>query len=216
MSIFSSHIIRARKATEKRLETVTVRKGDFYFLIAISSAMAVLGLVLDNVTIVIGAMVVAPLITPLFAFSLSLLVLHVRRLAKSFFAIVIGTLVAMFVSFFVTYLIILIDGKDIALTAEILSRAEPNLLYFFVALFAGMAGAFGYARPKIVESVIGIAIAAAIIPPVVVSGLGLAVGDFFLAKQSFLLYLFNIIGICFGSIIMFLSIGFGKQIEPEI
>ncbi|PIZ95558.1 MAG: TIGR00341 family protein [Candidatus Magasanikbacteria bacterium CG_4_10_14_0_2_um_filter_37_12] len=216
MSVFSPHIIRIRTATEKRLEVVTIRKGDFYFLIAISSAMAVFGLVLNNVTVVIGAMVVAPLVTPLFAFSLSLLILHFKRLSKSFIAIVLGTLVSLFVSYSVSLLVIMIEGKKIVLNTEILSRAEPNLLYFFVALLAGMAGAFAYAKPRIIESVIGIAIAVAIIPPIAVSGIGLAIGDLLLAKQSFFLYVFNILGICLGSLLMFLSIGFGKQIDPDI
>jgi len=202
-----------RRATQKRLDRVTPRSKDFYILISLSSSLAVLGLLMDNTSVIIGAMVVAPLVTPLFTLSLSVLIFNTGGLLRSLLSIVLGTLLAVFVSAGISSIVNLITDGEVALTQEILSRSKPDTLYFLVALLSGVAGSFAYARPKIQEFVTGIAIAAAIIPPIAVSGIALSVGNMFLLKQSLLLYGFNVVGICLGSVVLFLFLGFGKEIE---
>ncbi len=98
---------------------------------------------------------------------------------------------------------------------EILSRTHSNLLFFLVALFSGMAGSYAYAKPKVLSSITGIAISVALVPPLAVTGLGIATQQLNLSQESFILYLFNLSGICFGSIIMFLILGFGKDIPKK-
>ena len=213
MPFLLSRIERIRNATQQRLHDMTPQTGDFYVLIGLSSALATLGLLMNNIAVVIGAMVVAPLVTPLFAFSLSLLIFQIRDLGRSFLAILMGTILAIGMSALVGWGGFFVAGNWETLTSEILSRSEPNMFFFLVALFSGMAGSFAYAKPKILESVTGIAISVAIIPPLAVSGIGIALNDMFLFKQSFLLYTFNVIGICLGSILMFIFLGFGKKIE---
>jgi uncharacterized hydrophobic protein (TIGR00271 family) len=213
MPWFFSPIERIRRATQKRLEKITPHRQDFYILIGLSSALAALGLLMDNTAVIIGAMVVAPLVTPLFTFSLSLLIFEKKGLVRAFRSIFLGTVLAVVVSALIGYIVHLVSDGGISLTEEILSRSKPDTLYFLVALFSGLAGSFAYARPKVMEFVTGIAIAAAIIPPIAVTGIALSIGDMFLFRQSFLLYMFNIAGICLGSILMFVFLGFGKEIE---
>lgn len=213
MPWFFSPISRIRHATQKRLAEVTPHTKDFYVLISFSSALAVLGLLMNNSAVIIGAMVVAPLVTPLFVFSLSLLLLQGKDLWRSFLSIFFGTLLALFVSAVLGSITSAFASSSIFLTGEILSRSKPDMLYFLVACLSGIVGAYAYARPKIKEFVTGIAIAAAIIPPIAVAGIALSINDMFLFQQSMLLYLFNIAGICFGSIFMFVLLGFGKEIE---
>jgi len=213
MSLFGTQNSRLRRKTERRLETHKSPGVNFYTLIGFASALATLGLLLDNAAVVIGAMLVAPLVTPVFGFSLSLMVLRVRRMFRSLVAIILGTFLAVVVSAIMGFFARVVQPDMVELTGEIVARAEPNLLFFFVALFSGGAGAYAYARPKLHASITGIAISVAIIPPLAVSGLGLALQEWFIFEQSLLLYAFNLVGICFGSIVMFFILGFGKDIE---
>jgi len=214
MAIFLSPIARIRHKAQKRLDEVTPQKQDFYILISFSAALATLGLLMDNAAVIIGAMVVAPLVTPLFTFSLSLLTLEIKGLLRALRAILLGTALAIVVGAVIGYVVYIVSDGDTTLTNEMLHRSKPDTLYFLVALISGLAGSFAYARPKIMEFVTGIAIAAAIIPPIAVTGIALSIGNTFLFQQSLLLlYIFNVIGICLGSVLMFIFLGYGKDIE---
>lgn len=210
MSIFS-RADRIRKETELRLSEHHTQLTDFYVLITLASAIASVGLALNNISIIIGAMVVAPLITPVFGFSLSLLVFNIKQGLRSLWMLFLGTLLALIISLLVGYFMILIQGSDIAFNSEIVSRTEPNLLFFLTAILSGMAGAYAYSRPQVLASIAGIAISVAVIPPLAVSGLAIGFQNPAMFSSSFMLYLLNLAGISFGAIIMFISLGFGKE-----
>ena len=213
MSLFTASVTNIRKKTEKRLEIHAKPSKSFFLLITLASAIVSLGLALDNVSIVIGGMVVAPLITPIFGLSLRIILLRFKGIGGSLLSITLGTILAIVVATIIGYIIIFFEGTQFGLTEEILSRTEPNLLFFLVAVLSGIAGAYAYAKPDVLSAITGIAISVALIPPLAVTGIGIALNNFFLAEQSFVLYLFNLLGICFGSIIMFISLGFGKEIK---
>jgi len=212
---FFSKAARIRHHAEKQLEKHSTANIDFFVLITLAAAIASIGLLLNNVAIIIGAMLVAPLVTPIFGFSLHLLLIKLKGLGRSLLSILAGTLLSIVISTLIGYLVIFIEGKEIIINNSIISQIKPNLLYFLVALFSGMAGAFAYARPNLVSKITGIAISTAIIPPLAVIGLSIATQNWQLTELSSLLYILNLAGICFGSIIMFLILGFGKEIEKE-
>jgi len=211
MSFFSS-TNRIRRKAETKLNEYNKPSLNFFVLISLSSALATLGMALNNTSVVIGAMIVAPLITPVFAFSLGLILFQVKNVLHSLISIFLGTLFGILVSILTALLIIFING-EFTITSEILGRTEPDLLYFLVAILSGVAGAFAYGRPKLQESITGIAISVAIIPPLAVTGIGIALQNFHLMQTSFLLYIFNLCGISFGSIVTFVALGFGKEGE---
>ncbi len=210
INIFSQ-IARMRKKTEVRLATYEQNRGTFFLLITLSSAIATIGLLLNNTAIIIGAMVVAPLITPIFGFSLSLITSNVRRIYRTAFLLISGSTFGFCVTIITTALVFLIDPNTVTLTAEISSRAVPNILFFFIALLSGIAGAYAYAKPDVLASVAGIAIAVALIPPLCVSGISVFLRNLELLQGSISLYGLNLLGICLGSIMLFLYIGFGKD-----
>lgn len=216
MFSFLSSKERIKRNTEKQLEQYSRPSVDFFTLITLSASIVTIGLVLDNVAIIIGAMVVAPLVTPVFGFSLNLILANWKEVGKSLLSIFGGTLLAVFTAIIFAFLITLVQGDELIATKEIISRTKPDLLYFVVAILSGTAGAFAYARKKLSEKIVGIAISAAIIPPLGVIGLSIALKNWNMLESSTVLYLLNLVGICFGSIIMFLFLGFGKKEELEI
>lgn len=207
-----SPFARLRRQTAKRLHVYTRPSINFFVLISLSAAIVSLGLLLDNASIVIGGMVVAPLITPIFGFSLHLILFHPKGMMRPLQSIFLGTIFAVVTAMIVGYIGLFIEGESVMIGQEILSRANSNLLFFLVALLSGMAGAYAYAKPEVLSSITGIAISVALVPPLAVTGLGFALGDVSLASESFVLYMFNLAGICFGSIMMFLILGFGKDL----
>lgn len=213
--LFASQSLRLRRKTEEILATYVTPTKDFFILICLATLLAVLGLALNNTAIVIGAMVVAPLVTPIFAMSLALLLFRPKRFFLSLVNLFLGTFLALAVSFFASILIIYIEQNAITVTNEILSRTEPNLLFFLVAVVSGLIGAYAYVQHTVLERLAGIAISVAIIPPLAVVGIQLAMTNFELAMQSAWLFGFNLLGISFGSTITFLLFGFGKEIEKE-
>lgn len=198
-----------RKKTEQRLESYNQPTFGYFFLIFLSSTMATFGLIMNNTSIVIGAMVVAPLITPFFGLSLSLLLLHGVNILKSIYMLFAGTVLAILTAMFFATIINFADSNLISLNTEIISRTKPDVLFFLVALFSGMAGAYAYAKPDKLDSLAGAAISVAVIPPLSVTGIGLTISDSLIFSQSLFLYLFNLSGICFGAILVFFFLGFG-------
>ncbi len=213
---FLSSKERIKKTVEKQLETYSHPSVDFFTLIALSTSIVTIGLVLNNAAIIIGAMVVAPLITPIFGFSLNLILTNWKGVGKSLLSILTGTTLAIIMAVLLASIIITIQEGRFTSTQEIISRTKPDLLYFIVAFLSGAAGSFAYARENLSEKIVGIAISAAIIPPLGVIGLSIALKNWDMFESSTILYLLNLIGICFGSIIMFLILGFGKEEELKI
>jgi uncharacterized hydrophobic protein (TIGR00271 family) len=211
--IFDSQTVRLRKKTEERLAVFNAPTRYFFVLTIISAAIASCGLILDNVSIIVGAMVVAPLITPIFGFSLGFILLKWKRMGESLLSVTLGTMAAVTVAYLFAHLVMFIEGSTITLTTEILSRGESGLLYFIIAVMSGLAGAYCYAEPKISASFAGIAISVAVIPPLAVVGIGLATVNSTLAMRSLSLFGFNLMGIFLGSLFMFLILGFGKDID---
>ncbi|MBT4153321.1 MAG: TIGR00341 family protein [Candidatus Magasanikbacteria bacterium] len=202
---------RLRRKTKAHLDAYASPSLAFFLLIMLSSAIATLGLIINNSSVVIGAMVVAPLITPIFGFSLSLLIFQLKQMLSTSLMLLSGTLLAIAIAALLGFLLSLLDGQPVSLTPEILAQTKPNLAFFLVALFSGIAGAYAYSKPDKLASVAGIAISVALIPPLAVCGIGIVLSEWQLVSQSLLLYGFNLAGICLGSIIVFLFLGFGKE-----
>ena len=191
MSVFTYFIskrLRLQVRTQKRLEDHSKPSLNFFFLTGLSSALAALGLLLNNVSIIIGAMVVAPLTTPMFDLALSTIVFNTRRMVLSLSATALGVLLAIGTGAFVGIISSSLDGRAPVINAEIASRLEPSLLFFLVAFLSGLAGAYAYSRPKVPETITGIAISVAVIPPLSVTGLGIVMQSSFVTVQSFLFF----------------------------
>jgi len=209
---FFSSTERLKKKISTQLENYSKPNKDFFILISFSSAIISLGLILDNAPIIIGAMIIAPLITPFFGLALNL-ILFKKEFFNSLVSIFLGSLMAIFTSTIVGFLIIFLNNNIFSTTTEILARTDTSFTYLLVAILIGLIGTYAYAKPNISEKITGIAISATIVPPLSVIGLGLAGQNFFLIKNSFILFSINFLGIFIGSLIMFIILGFAK--EPQ-
>jgi uncharacterized hydrophobic protein (TIGR00271 family) len=174
----------------------------FFLLVGLSVLMATLGLAINNASVVIGSMLLTPILSPILSLALGIVMADgalLRRSAKTLFAsALLGISLAFITTIFLHY----------PFREEILSRAEPSLTYFAIAFIAGFAVAFARVKPDMSEAIPGIAISVALIPPLAVIGMGLARLNWDVASGAFLLFITNIIGIIFATMIVFSLMNF--------
>lgn len=184
---------------------------NYFVLIVLSCIIATLGLLLDSGAVIIGAMLVAPLMSPILAFSLGLVLGDVRLIRLSieagFKGVALAIIIAVFIGVFSPFK---------GLTGEIMARTQPTLLDLAVALASGMAGAYALARKDVSAALPGVAIAAALMPPLGAVGLGLSLGDAQVAGGAFLLFITNVGSISLAGAIVFTLLGVRPQTwRPE-
>jgi uncharacterized membrane protein len=92
-----------------------------------------------------------------------------------------------------------------------LSRGKPNALDLAVALISGIAAAYATARPNLLGALPGVAIAAALVPPIATSGVALSHGDFITSAGAAMLFFTNIIAIVLGAAAALFAVGMQAQ-----
>ena len=160
---------------------------------------ASLGLVADNNAVIIGAMVVAPWITPLWVAVFAILIGQARLLSRSLITLVARAGITLILSMGLG-LIARTQGVLVveALPEQIIARLEPNTFDLGIALAAGAIATYAKVNPGAVGSMAGTAIAVALVPPVCVMGLMLSGPDISSAQGPALLYAANLLGILIG------------------
>ncbi len=188
---------------QTRLEEMSKVSADFLLLLSASSLIATIGLFQNSPAVIIGAMIIAPLMRPLVGLSLATLTADTKLLARSLITLTIGTTTAISLSMLIAMIF-----HSLELTPEILARTHPTLLDLAVAIFAGAIGAYCQTKEKLAESLAGVAIAVALVPPLGVVGIGLAFGNFYVWAGALLLYATNLVGIAVAGSLVFLFLGF--------
>lgn len=186
---------------------------DFVALIVLSTLIAALGLVQNSGAVVIGAMLVAPLMTPLVGIGFSLVQGNERLVQTSVRSVLLGFAVAFAMGLVLGLILnfgmltgLLFQGIDIE-NAQLQARGHPTLLDWFVAFISGIAAAYAIGRPNLLSALPGVAIAAALVPPIATSGLALSVLDLELWFGALLLFFTNIVAIALGTAVAFWCVG---------
>jgi uncharacterized hydrophobic protein (TIGR00271 family) len=181
----------------------------YAFMILMSAGIAVLGLLVSSPAVVIGAMLISPLMNPILGFGFSLATFDFAETRRSLLALAAGSVLA--IAF--TALIVLASPLKEA-TAEILARTRPNLFDLLVALFAALAGTFAIIKGR-EGTIVGVAIATALMPPLAVVGYGLATWNVPVLGGSLALFGTNFIMIALAATIMARLYGFGPALSAH-
>ena len=198
--------------TLSREERIEVYRGvrrdarpdvDFFIMMGLSTAIATFGLLQNSSAVIIGAMLVAPLFTPILALSLAIVQGDMPFFRLAVESSIKGVALSIGLALVLTSLSPLTQ-----LTNEILVRSQPNMFDLLIALASGMAGAYAIAREDVATSLPGVAIAAALVPPLSVIGIGLAQGNLVIAGGSTLLFLTNLVAIVLSGVITLTLLGF--------
>ena len=193
-----------RIALVDRLQSSAAWNFDFLALMVLSTTMAAIGLIQNSTAVVIGAMLVAPLMTPLLGVGLALVQGNPVLAILSLRSVVFGLGVSLLGGFLVGFATLSFEEP----TREMLSRGGPGLLDLSVAFAAGLAAAYASTRSSLIAALPGVAIAAALVPPIATSGLALSLGDFPLAIGALLLFIINMVTIVLASMASLWAVGF--------
>ena len=148
----------------------------FFILLISSAVIASLGLISNSTAVVIGAMIVAPLMDPILSLAFGLAVSDGKLIRRSAVTIGFGVLAVIGTAALISL------GLGIShVQSEITGRTSPNLIDLGIAIAAAVAGSFSMTRKQLSNSIAGVAIAVALVPPLCVSGIGLTLGSEMLA-----------------------------------
>ncbi len=182
-------------------------------LMVLSVIIASLGLVGDSTAVVIGAMIIAPLMTPILALAASLVMAWPRRQLVAALILLGGCVGGAAVAWLISS--VLPAERFVVLPNELLSRTNPTLLDLGIGLAAGAAGAYVTVRTKVGSAIAGVAIAVALVPPLAAVGILLQRGEGQLAAHAALLLLTNITTITLSAAVVFLVTGFTPRARAD-
>lgn len=183
-----------RIALVERVQSHSEWSFDFVALMGLATLIAAMGLIRDSGAVVIGAMLVAPLMTPLIGGGLALVQDNPVLIRHAVRSVVYGFLLAFGLGCLLGW-----GVPGVEVSGEMSARGSPAVLDLAVAFVSGVAAAYATSRPNLLSALPGVAIAASLVPPIATGGLALALGELALAAGAVLLFLTNIVAILIGA-----------------
>ena len=179
------------------------KRSAFWVLLGLAAVIATAGVFSDSTATVIGAMIVAPLMTPILGTALALVLARRRSMLRSLGYVVGGALLVIAVG----YAFGSIDPVGLVSQAntQVAGRTNPRLIDLIAALATGTVGAFALVRSDVSDTLPGVAIAISLVPPLAVVGLLLEAGRYVEASGAFLLFGTNVTAIiATGTVVLLL------------
>ena len=201
---FFSHASQEQYATLfANLREESRTSSTFMILLILATMIATFGLFINSSSVIIGAMLLAPLMQPIVSLSMGVLRQDNTLLLNGAKTIFIGVLAVL-----LTAAMIALFTPIERLTTEMSGRLSPTILDLFIAVVSGAAAAYAKSNEKILGSLAGVAIAVALVPPIAVAGIGLGWTDWHMFSTAFLLFITNLVGIVLAAAFTFVILGF--------
>ena len=187
----------------------SAKLSQFWMLLVLSATIAAGGVIGDATPAVIGAMIVAPLATPIYGVALAAVMGSSKHLRTALILLVGGIAVNIAIGFVVGAL----TSQTVPLDAnpQIMGRTAPRVLDLMVAVATGIAGSFALTRRDVSNILAGVAIAISLVPVLAVVGITLGAGRLDLAWGALLLFLTNVAAILVAGTITFGAAGYGRE-----
>lgn len=191
-------------------------KPSFFFMVVLSVVMATCGLIINNTSVIIGSMLIAPILSPILAIALGINIADQKLIRNSLRTLGISALWAIGISAAVTFLLwqfAVAEGADFSqvFNQEILSRTKPSVVYLFIAILAGLTTSFARMKPELNETLPGTAIAIALVPPLATIGIGIATLSLSVISGAIAMFLVNSIGIILAALVIFSLMGINEK-----
>ncbi|HET8987558.1 MAG TPA: TIGR00341 family protein [Humibacillus sp.] len=185
---------------------IRAKRSAFWTMLVLASCIACAGIIADSTATVIGAMIIAPLSTPIMGTALAL-VKRERTGGVKF--VVLGAIVVIAVGLLFSLTVpsttVLLENSQVA------GRTSPRLVDLIAALATGLAGAVALARRDVAAILPGVAISISLVPPLGVVGIALGEGEFSLAFGALVLFLSNFLALVFAGSLVFTSLGYTTE-----
>lgn len=210
---------QAKRENNKKIDHKEVRLNiqanalpskTFFIMNMLAGIIAGYGLLSNSPAVVIGAMLVAMMTGPISGIALALIDNRMILLGTSLKTLMGGVALLTGVGILVGLV-----HYNMPLSQEILVRTRPNFMDLMIALAGGAAGAFASISPRLSVAVAGVAVATALVPPLVAMGILLAHLEWSLAFGAFILVFTNMVAIQFSSSLVLWVAGFRRITDEE-
>lgn len=202
-----------RRTLDELTDELELRSGDtrakqsaFWTMLTLSAVIATAGVLADSTATVIGAMIIAPLSTPIMGMALASV--KGRRNGSALFVLVGGCLVIAVGALFSR---LLPDPSVLTENSQVAGRIAPGLLDLVAALATGLAGAVALARRDVAAVLPGVAIAISLVPPLAVVGVCLGQGLVLPALGALLLFASNLVALVVAGVFVFAVLGYRAE-----
>lgn len=176
---------------------------DFFFMVTLAVFMSAFGLLVGSETIVIGSMLIAPVLYSVLGLSLGVSISDPLLMRRSLWTLSKASIIAVGASALAALAYASTHGNAHTETPEILLRTVPSLLFLLVAVVSGLAVTYALVKPKLSETLPGIAVSVALIPPLSVVGIGVAWLSTPIALGALAMFAVNVLGIVAASSVSF-------------
>jgi uncharacterized hydrophobic protein (TIGR00271 family) len=172
----------------------------FWVLLVLAAIIASAGVVADSTATVIGAMIVAPLMTPILGIVLSVVTGDSVNLARSLLLVAAGAVLVIAIGWLLGKVVpIPVVAAD---NSQVAGRVYPRLIDLIAALATGAVGSFALVRSDVSDTLPGVAIAISLVPPLAVVGLTLESDAPHQAVGALLLFLTNVLAILLSGLVV--------------
>ncbi len=182
----------------QKISPSAVLSKKFMWLVLLSSIVAAIGLLRDDVAVIIGSMIIAPLLGPFVGLSLASVVGDIGLLKRSLPTIAAGAITAILIGILAGIL----APSSMVFSHEVLSRSQVDFLFILLAITSGIAGAYSLIQ-DMPETLVGVMMAVSILPPLVASGIMLSKHMVIQASAAFILFLINAVCINLAGVVTF-------------
>nr|WP_202422723.1 TIGR00341 family protein [Gordonia sp. SID5947] len=189
------------------------KQSAFWIMLTLSGIIAVSGVVADSTATVIGAMIVAPLSTPILGIGLGIVTARGKLILASVGYVLAGVVLVTLLGVVLSQL--LPNPTNVLANSQVLGRTSPTLVDLLAALATGLVGAIAITRRDVGDVLPGVAIAISLVPPLGVVGVCLGSGSPALALGAFVLFASNVIAMIITSVIVLTIGSYGREAAAE-
>ena len=214
---FFKKLIDLREGSEEKHEIIERVKDDAdissarFWVLVFAIGVCSVGLNINSIPVVIGAMLISPLMGPIVSIGLALSIYDWGLMRRSFKNLMILVAISIFISSLYFALSPITNAQS-----ELLSRIQPTIFDVLIAIFGGMAGFIGISRARHNNVIPGVAIATALMPPLCTVGYGIGTMQPKFIIGAFYLFLINCIFICLSALVVAKYLKLPKRDYPDI
>ncbi len=218
MSAFTQTLIppAQRQSVEALNEALDLSHGDalskrtgFLIMLTLAGTIAIAGVLSDSTATVIGAMIIAPLGTPILGIALGIVTGHLSLVIRSILWVLSGLVIVVVLGLIFT--IFVATPESLETNSQVLGRTSPSLMDLVAALATGFAGGFAMCRKDLSAVLPGVAIAISLVPPLGVVGVCAGQGLWSDALGALILFLSNVVALVIAGSIVFTMGGYARD-----
>lgn len=217
-----SHVLGAlipptqRQTAADVVETLDLGSGDrrgkrsgFLIMLTLAGIVAIAGVLTDSTATVIGAMIIAPLGTPILGIGLGIVTGHLSLVVRSILWVLLG--VAIVIALGLAFSLFVATPESLETNSQVVGRTSPSFMDLVAALATGFAGGFAICRKDLSAVLPGVAIAISLVPPLGVVGVCAGQGLWSDALGALWLFLSNVVALVIAGSIVFTLAGYARD-----